>query len=119
MFTNQISHNIEAYINDIVEKGEKVGDHTKDLDEVFRVLRRHEVKLNLEKYVFGVLVRKFLNFMVSWKGIEANLEKIRVILNMQAPRLVKEVQKLAGQMVACSKFMSKLIDKCLTFLRAL
>ena len=49
------------------------------------------MKLNLSKCAFGVSSGKFLGFMVSHKGIEANLDKIQTILNMEPPRKIKEV----------------------------
>lgn len=54
VFTNQIGHNIKAYVDDIMVKGKKVEDHTKDLNEVFDMLRKYQVKVNPEKCVFGV-----------------------------------------------------------------
>ena len=52
------------------------------------------MKLNPSKCAFGVASRKFLGFMVSQRGIEANPEKVKAILNMTSPKIVKEVQKL-------------------------
>ena len=49
------------------------------------------MKLNPNKCAFGVASRKFLGFMVSQRGIEANLEKVRAILEMTSPKIVKEV----------------------------
>ena len=55
-------------------------DHLSDLQETFNNLRSCNMKLTLNKCVFGVMVGKFLGFMVSHKGIEVNLEKIRAII---------------------------------------
>ena len=49
------------------------------------------MKLNPSKCAFGVVSGKFLGFMVSQRGIEANLKKVKVILNMTSPKTVKEV----------------------------
>ena len=54
------------------------------------------MKLNLEKCTFGVKVEKLLGFMVSHRGIEANQKKIKAVLEMFAPNLVKDIQKLVG-----------------------
>lgn len=43
------------------------------------------MKLNLAKCAFGVS-SEFLGFMVSQRGIMANHEKVRAVLDMQAPR---------------------------------
>lgn len=61
-------------------KSKRLNNYIEDLNEVFRILRKHNIKLNLEKYMFRVSIRKFLGFMVYQKGIKANPEKIRAIL---------------------------------------
>ena len=59
------------------------GKHLNDLQETFDTLRQYNMKLNPSKCSFGVSSRKFLGFMVSHKGIEANLDKIQTILDMK------------------------------------
>nr|XP_023895555.1 uncharacterized protein LOC112007444 [Quercus suber] len=49
--------------------------HLDDLKETFATLKQYQMKLNPSKCVFGVASGKFLGFMVSQRGIEANLEK--------------------------------------------
>ena len=53
------------------------------------------------------------------KGIEANPEKIRAIIEMKPPRNVKEVQSLNGKVAALNRFVSRVTDKCLPFFRTL
>ena len=77
------------------------------------------MKLNPSKCAFGVSSRKFLGFIVSKRGIEANPEKVRAILEMSSPRTTKEVQSLTGRVVALNRFVSKATDKCLPFFKTL
>ena len=77
------------------------------------------MKLNPSKCVFGVASGKFLGFMVSQRGIEANPEKFQAIINMISPRTVKEVQKLTGRIAALNKFVSRATNKCLMFFKTL
>ena len=77
------------------------------------------MKLNPSKCAFGVSSGKFLGFMVSHRGIEANPNKIQAILDMEPPRNIKEIQSLTGQVTALNKFVSKATDKCLPFFKAL
>ena len=77
------------------------------------------MRLNPNKCAFGVSSGKFLGFMVSYRGIEANSDKIQAILNMKPPQNVKEVQSLIGRVVALNRFVSKAIDKCLPFFKVL
>ena len=62
-----------------------------DLKKTFTTLRQYQIKLNPSKCAFGVASRKFLGFMMSQRGIEANLEKVRAILDMASPKTIKEV----------------------------
>ena len=91
----------------------------KDLKETFSTLRSYNIKLNPSKYAFGVIVEKFLGFMVSQRGIEANLDKIRAIVEMAPPKNVKEVHSLNGRVAALNKFVSRAMDKCQPFFRTL
>ena len=77
------------------------------------------MKLNPNKCAFGVASGKFLGFTVSQRGIEANPEKVRAILDMVSPKTVKEVQKLTGRITALNKFVSKATNKCLPFFKTL
>ena len=77
------------------------------------------MKLNSSKCAFDVASGKFLGFMVSQRGIEANPEKIQAILNMTSLKTVKEVQKLTGRIAMLNRFISKVTDKCLAFFKTL
>uniref|UniRef100_A0A2N9ECS2 RNase H type-1 domain-containing protein n=1 Tax=Fagus sylvatica TaxID=28930 RepID=A0A2N9ECS2_FAGSY len=81
-------------------KAKENEDHLTDLKETFQALRTYNMKLNPEKCAFGVSSGKFLGFMVSQRGIEANPDKIKAILEMSPPTTVKEVQSLTGKAAA-------------------
>lgn len=86
MFKDQIGKNMEVYVDDMLVKSTSRKEHVGDLRETFKVLRKYKMKLNPSKCAFGVASGKFLGFMVSQRGIEANSEKIRAILDMCPPR---------------------------------
>ncbi|RDY04616.1 Retrovirus-related Pol polyprotein from transposon 17.6, partial [Mucuna pruriens] len=67
-----IGTNVEVYMDDMVVKSTMVADHCKALERVFQVLRRHQLKLKLEQCSLGVQAGKFLGFMLTKRGIEAN-----------------------------------------------
>ena len=90
-----------------------------DLRETFDTLRSYNIKLNPGKCAFGVMAGKFLGFMVSQKGIEANPDKIRAIIEMAPPKNVKEVQSLNGKIAVLNRFVSRATNKCLPFFRTL
>jgi ribonuclease HI len=119
MFHDQIGRNVEVYVDDMLVKSKENEDHLTDLKETFQALRTYNMKLNPEKCAFGVSSGKFLGFMVSQRGIEANPDKIKAILEMSPPTTVKEVQSLTGKAAALNRFVSRSTDKCLPFFKIL
>ena len=77
------------------------------------------MKLNPSKCVFGVSSGKFLGFMVSQRGIEANPDKIQAILSIEPSKNIKEVQSLTGRVASLNRFVSKATNKCLPFFKVL
>jgi hypothetical protein len=102
---------VEAYVDDVVIKTRNPDNFIEDLQQVFNSLRRYRWKLNPKKCVFGVPTRKLLGFIVSYRGIETNPEKIEAIMRMEPPRSQKKVQRLTGCMAALSRFISRLGER--------
>ena len=74
-----LDRNNSAYVDDVVVRSKKRKDHIADLRETFANLRKHGLKLNPEKCVFGVRRGKLLGCMITERGIEANSVKIEAI----------------------------------------
>jgi Reverse transcriptase (RNA-dependent DNA polymerase). len=115
----QLGRNVEAYVDEVVVKSRKAFDHPSDLQETFDNLHAAGMKLNPEKCFFGIRSGKLLGFLVSERGIEANPEKIDAIQQMKPPSSVREVQKLADQIAALSRFLSKTAERGLPFFKTL
>ena len=60
-----------------------------------------------------------MGFIVNNRGIDANLDKIKAVLDMPPPSNIKEVQRLTGRIAALSHFVSKDSDKCQPFFQVL
>jgi hypothetical protein len=67
----------------------------------------------------GVPQGILLSFIVSHQGIEANPEKITAIIAIDAPQMIKDVQKLTGCMVVLNRFISRLGERGLPFFELL
>jgi hypothetical protein len=112
---SQIGRNIQVYIDNVVITTRKEESLISDLQETFDNLNKYKLKLNPTKYSFGVSAGQLLGFLVSARGIEANLEKIQAILTMGKPAKLHEVQQLAGCVAALSRFIARLGEKALPF----
>jgi len=119
IFHELLGKTMELYIDDMVVKLVKAKQHATDLEAVFSKVRRHEMLLNPEKCFFGIKGGKFLGFMITQTGIEANRDKCEVILGMRSPTCLKEVQQLNNRLAALSRFIPKLTEKSKSFFRLL
>ncbi|XP_050222771.1 uncharacterized protein LOC126672864 [Mercurialis annua] len=119
IFRDQIGKHMEVYVDDMIIKSIRAEDHPTDVKIVLETLKRYQLKLNPEKCVFGVPAGKFLGYMVSQRGIEANPDKIEAVLKMTPPRSIHEVQKLNGRITALGRFMSCSAKRCLPFFKTL
>jgi hypothetical protein len=111
---DQVGRNVFYYVDDIVVASKKAS-YIPDLTETFANTRKAKLKLNPDKCVFGVTRGKVLVCLVSTKGIEARLDKIKAILQMQLPQTRKEAQKLVGRIAALNRFIAKLAERSLPF----
>jgi hypothetical protein len=75
VFRKHIGPTVEAYVDDIVVKSKRVNNLVDNLDITFKCLKAKNIRLNLEKCVFGVPRGMLLGFIISERGIEANPEK--------------------------------------------
>ncbi|XP_072090416.1 uncharacterized protein [Arachis hypogaea] len=94
IFCDLIGKMVEVYVDDILIKTIKTDDLISNLESVFTALRRHGMRLNPLKCAFAMEAGKFLGFMITQKGVEANPEKCEAILRMASPRNLKDVQRL-------------------------
>ena len=85
IFTELLGVSMEVYIDDMLVKSAVAQDHVMHLDQTFSIIRQTNMLLNPRKCTFAVNAGKFLGFMVSQRGIDANPEKIRAILDMGSP----------------------------------
>ena len=119
MFQKQIGSSMEVYIDDMLVKSTTAELHIAHMVEAFLILKEYNMKLNQAKCAFGVSTEKFLGFIVNNRGIEANPDKIKVVLDMPSPSSIKEVQRLTGRIAALSRFVSKASNKCQPFFQIL
>ena len=119
MFSHHIGRNVKVYVDDMLVKCMDEANHFDDLKETFSTLRKYNMKLNPAKYVFAVASRKFLGFIVSQRGIKANLDKLKAIIVVKSPKTMKEVQSLIGKVAALNRLVFRAAGKCMPFFMVL
>ena len=73
------------------------------------------MKLNPAKCRFAVASGEFLGYLVTHRGIEANLKQINALIEMASPMNKREVQRLTSRVASLNRFVSRSTDKCLPF----
>lgn len=75
IFSNQIRHNLKIYIDNLVVKTSREGNHCDDLEEILKLFMKYDMHLSPSKLSFGVQASKSLSFMLTRREIYANLDK--------------------------------------------
>ncbi|XP_014524092.1 uncharacterized protein LOC106780328 [Vigna radiata var. radiata] len=117
VFAKQIGRCMDVYIDDMVVRSPDEQSDLRDLEEVFGEVRRYGMRLNPAKCTFGVSGGKFLGFMLTSRGIEANPDKCEAILKMPSPATLKDIQRLVGRLTALSRFIPKLAERARPIMR--
>ncbi|RDX83445.1 Retrovirus-related Pol polyprotein, partial [Mucuna pruriens] len=118
IFKEIIGKDMEVYVDNMVVKSSQTKTHFHTLERIFSILRKNQLKLNPEKCSFGVKAGKFLGFMLTERGIEANPDKCQAIISMRSPQNLREVQHLMGKVAALSRFIPKSAETALPIIGA-
>ncbi|GJR36341.1 reverse transcriptase domain-containing protein [Tanacetum coccineum] len=100
---SQVGRNMEVYVDDLVIKSHTKEEMIRDFNEMFRTLRRINMKLNPKKCMFGAREGMFLRYMISPEGIKLCLDKTEAVLQLPSPRTIKEVQSLNGKLASLNR----------------
>ena len=119
MFRPLLGSTMEVYIDDMLVKSKQRPDHVANLQQTFDLLKKYGMKLNPLKCAFGVSACRFLGFMVTQRGIEANPTQLKTILQSPVPSSKKGIQQLTGRLAALGRFISRFTDRLKPFFTTL
>ena len=85
-----------AYLDDIMIYSENELEHEEHVHKVLQRLREAGLQADIKKSEFSVKRTKYLGFIISTDGIEADPEKTTAIDQWTPPRTVKGVQSFLG-----------------------
>ena len=103
---------VEVYVDDMIVKSRDRSHHLAALERFFERIKWFRLRQNPKKCTFGVTFGKLLGYIVSEKGIEADPDKIKVILDMPASRTEREIRGFLGILQYISRFITRLTDIC-------
>jgi hypothetical protein len=82
---------VKAYVDDVVMKTREAHTLVDNLQRTFTALNTYQWKLNPKKCIFRVPSGILLGNVVSYDGIRPKPTKVKVILDMQPPKNVKDI----------------------------
>ena len=91
LFHDMMHREVEVYVDDIMVKSETRKGNFEALDKFLARLEKYNLRLNPNKCVFGVTSEKLLGHIVSERGIEVDLDKIKAIQEMLVPKIEQDV----------------------------
>ena len=119
MFRPLLGSTMEVYIGDMLVKSKQRSDHVVHLQQTFGLLKEYDMKPNPLKCAFGVSAGRFLGFMVTQRGIDANHAQLKVILQSSTPSSKKGIQQLIIRLAALGRFISRFTDRLKPFFTTL
>jgi len=115
IFYEYMRKTVECYVDDIAVKNRAKSDHIVDLNTLFDIMRAHQLKMNLTKSFMGIASGKFLEFVMTSKGIHLDSEKVRAIQEIQPPKNLRELRGLQGRLAYIRRFIANLSQGCQPF----
>ena len=119
IFHNMMHQELEYYVDDIVVKSNKRGEHFYVLRKVFERCRAFKLRMNPLKCVFGVSFGKFLGFLVHNRGIDVDPAKATAIATMRPPTTVKELKSFLRKVSYIQRFIPSLASITSAFTKLL
>ncbi|KAG1372354.1 hypothetical protein G6F61_011129 [Rhizopus arrhizus] len=96
-----------AYQDDIIVYSRTVEEHKQHLCQVLTQLEAANLSIKLSKSQFILDSVEYLGFIVSEHGVSASSDKIKPILNYQAPTNLTELDRFLGMMGVYQRFISQ------------
>jgi hypothetical protein len=83
-------------MDDLLIYSKTIKKHREHVRKVLQRLREAGLQASISKCEFHVTRTKYLGFIITTEGVEADPEKIAIVLNWKVPTTVKGVQSFLG-----------------------
>ena len=88
--------NILVYIDDLLIHSKTHPEHLQILEQLFKALRKYNMKVNLQKCVFGAVQVSYLGFRLTPDGILPGKDKLTAIKNQKPPTDTTAIRAFIG-----------------------
>jgi hypothetical protein len=94
-----------VYFDDILIYSKTKEEHFDHLIQVCTTLRKASLFANVKKYSFFTDYVVFLGFIVSWKGVSADPQKVQAIVDWPEPKTIHKVRSFHGLITFYLRFI--------------
>ena len=106
----KLSQHLELYLDDLLLKAKSTKEMIWLLEEVFKIIRQHELQVNLKKCRFFMDEIDYLGFHINQHGVRPIADKLQGIQDMEPPANIKQVQSFLGMCGVFRRFIPKYAD---------
>ena len=85
-----------VYLDDIIIASVTIEEHTRDILEILQILRNKGQTIKISKCEFFVTEIKFLDHVISDKGISIDPDKVKAIRELRRLTDVKAIMRFLG-----------------------
>lgn len=91
-----LDRGVVVYMDDILIYSKNIVEHRLLLSEVMSRLIEHGLAADLDKCVFEESSVEFLGYVISEQGLEMSKDKVKAIVEWEAPKTVRDVRSFLG-----------------------
>ena len=104
------------YLDDIIIYSKTFEEHLQLLQQVFALLKQHNIKLKLSKCHFAQTEVQYLGYIIGTDGIKPSPEKITAVQKFPTPLNIRDVRRFLGLANYYRRFINQfsIITKPLT-----
>ncbi|KAK3571479.1 hypothetical protein QTP86_012366 [Hemibagrus guttatus] len=96
VFQDLLGKWVIAYIDNILVYSASPEEHLLHVREVLSRLQQHHLYVKLEKCEFHRSTVTFFGYVISRRGVEMDVVKVRAVMDWPAPTMVQELQRFLG-----------------------
>lgn len=96
-----------AYQDDVILYSDNFDQHLQHLKTLLDKFKEANLSINIKKCQFAMKQVKFLGFIVSDQGIQADPDKVRPITQLPPPKDIKELERFLGMTGVYQKFIKQ------------
>lgn len=106
VFGPKYEPNIFVYLDDIIIVSKTFEQHLKLLEEVKERLQDANLTINIDKCEFFKTSLKYLGYVIDYKGIRTDPDKVAAMVNYPRPTTTTEIKRFIGMCSWYRRFIS-------------